>query len=328
MKIAVCADLHAHNYTKYANVDTDGANSRLNWILKAIREIARVSKENHADALVIAGDVFHSRKAIDITVLDSVYQELISIKDLPMYLITGNHDIYEGGGKISVKIFSKFMKVIRKPRTINIAGTVIGCLPWVSNKKTISSAVKVFKDDGVKYVIGHLGISGAVTGEQNYALSEGSEPALFRSFKWVALGHYHKHQTLGNISYVGSPLQHTWGETGEKKGFMIFDETGGEFIELKGFPRFIKVTASNQPDDISEIDYVKITGKQEEIQNIKLPEGVKRIEVAERQIDDKPRIVFNDETYAGILNKYVELHEQAQVDQKFLVGVGLTYLKG
>ena len=329
MKIAVCADIHAHNYGKYSSVSSDGLNSRLNWILLAIGEIIKKSKEHKVDALVIAGDVFHSRKSIDVTVLDAVYNEFLKEKELPMYLVAGNHDIAESGKRrYSIKVFSKLMKVVTVPKVVEIAGNKVGMIPWTNDPDKLSLVVTEFKKQHVKYVIGHLGIKGGVTGNHDYVMEGDIEPSIFSKFTWVALGDYHKHQVIkSNIYYVGSPIQHSWGESDDKKGFMIFDANGGEFIELEGFPRFITVRNEKDAKTVTDKDYVKVVGKSQDIKSIIIPKGAMKVEIVERNAEQKSRIQFSDETYKGILQKYAQVFPQDRVDEDFLVSVGLSYIQ-
>ena len=328
MKIAVTADLHAHNYTQYSGVAESGLNSRLDWILRTLDMIVEKCVQRGVDAIVIAGDLFHSRKSIDITVLESVYKRIESI-DFPVYIIKGNHDIAESINKrTSVRIFSKVAKVVTTARIVNIAGTRVGIVPWTDSAKAVSKIVDEFNKQGVHYVIGHLGMRSGTVGSHDYVMEGSIEPSVFRKFKWTALGHYHKHQKLKhNIYYVGSPLQHTWGDAGDEKGFMIFDGDKPEFIPLPSTPRFIKVMSNEDAKGVRVIDYVKITGKREVVESIELPLSVRKIEVVEKDDEYTPRLDFDETSIKSIVTTYCRAFPQDVVDEDFLIKVGVGYLR-
>lgn len=328
MRIAVTADLHLHNYTQYASLE-DGRNSRLEWILKAFDGIVNISVERGCDALVIAGDTFHSRKSIDINVLESAYKRLRDAsKRIRLIILEGNHDISEASRKsTSIQVFSEIAEIITKPVVITIAGSRIGFLPWTDSRKKTASALKFLKKRAT-YLIGHIALRSGVVGVHEYVMEGGIEPSVFRDFEWVLLGHYHKHQCIrDNIYYVGSPIQHTWGESGDTKGFMIAGSTKPEFVELPDFPRFIKVRNPDDAETVRGIDYVKVVGSPAMTASLELPEDVKRIDVIEKSKDYKPRLEIDDTSLKTVITKYCRTFPHETVDEDVLIEIGLGYLK-
>lgn len=330
MRLAVVADLHAHNYAKYSHIAESGLNSRLDWILREFDEIIDICVQRQVHALVIAGDLFHSRKAIDITVLEAVYKRIKSVKDFPMFIVAGNHDVSESSVKsVSIRVLSKLLTVVTKPKIISVLNKSVGLIPWTESAKAVAKALDTFKESNVQHVVGHLALRSGVVGEHEYIMEGGIEPSVFRDFQWVALGHYHKHQKVGdNIYYVGSPLQHTWGESGDDKGFMIFGGAQPEFIDLVDFPRFVKVTSKKEAKQVRSIDYVKVIGNRETVEKIELPDDVQRIEVIEKSDEYKSRLDFEGTSLKSIVTTYCKSFPQDMVDEEFLIEVGLDYLKG
>ena len=328
MKIAVTADLHAHNYTQYSGIAENGLNSRLDWILRTLDMIVEKCVQRSVDALVIAGDLFHSRKAIDISVLESVYRRIEAI-EFPVYIVMGNHDIAESSDKrASIRIFSKVANVITKARIIKIAGVPVGIIPWTDSASKVAKAVDEFNKNGVQYVIGHLALRSGVVGTHDFIMEGNIEPSVFRKFKWTALGHYHKPQELKhNIYYVGSPLQHTWGDSGDEKGFMIFGGAQPEFVPLPDTPKFIKVVSSEDAATVRDIDYVKVSGKRADVDKIELPATVRKVEVIEKAIDFVPRLDFDETSIKSIITTYCKAFPQDVVDEEFLIKVGMDYLR-
>lgn len=328
MRIAITADLHAHNYTQYSGIAESGLNSRLDWILKTLDMITEKCVQRGVDALALAGDLFHSRKSIDVTVLESVYRRIESI-DLPVYIVMGNHDISESSNKrASIRIFSKVAKVITKARILTIAGSKVGIIPWTDSAKAVAKAVDEFNKKGVCYVIGHLALRSGVVGTHDFIMEGNIEPSVFRKFKWTALGHYHKHQELKHeIYYVGSPLQHTWGDSEDEKGFMIFGGAQPEFVPLPDTPRFIKVLSNEDAEGVREIDYVRVKGKREIVDSITLPPSIRKVEVIEKDSEFQPRLDFDETSVKSIVKTYCKAFPQDVVDEEFLIKVGVDYLR-
>jgi Fe-S cluster assembly ATPase SufC/DNA repair exonuclease SbcCD nuclease subunit len=52
-------------------------------------------------------------------------------------------------------------------------------------------------------------------------------------FRWSFSGHFHLHQTLrGNVTYVGAPLQHHFGDAGDPRGVLIYDYDANSFERI------------------------------------------------------------------------------------------------
>jgi len=326
-KIAVCADVHAHNYVQYSSITKDGLNSRLEWVLQALSSIISISEDKGVDALIIAGDLFHSRKSIDVTVLDSVYS-VLSKSTIPLYILKGNHDISNDGTRVSIRILSKIAKVIVKPSVVNVAGKSVGFIPWSDSPEYVGEKVRSLRKNGATCLVGHFGVKGAMVGAHEYVMEGGVQRGIFKNYEWVALGHYHKQQKIRkNVYYVGSPLQHTWGESGNTNGFMIFGGTAPEFVKLNNLPKFVRVTCEDDMQEVRDIDYVKVIADGDTISKIKPKSGMKVIQTVAAEDEYKPRIMFDQTSVKGILRQYVEEFPHDSAESDFLVSKGLYYLK-
>jgi DNA repair exonuclease SbcCD nuclease subunit len=101
-------------------------------------------------------------------------------------------------------------------------------------------------------------VFGALTSTE-YHLTSGIHQGIFQKFKFVALGHYHRHQRLArNLIYIGSPIIKDMSEIhDEKKGFVIYDSNNNtfEFIQLEKRRGFVyKITETNLDEVQSELD--------------------------------------------------------------------------
>ena len=114
-------------------------------------------------------------------------------------------------------------------------------------------------------MITHLGIVGFEM-DNKYHVNEkiGLSEELFKNFKYVFTGHFHKPQRKKNIIYMGSPYQMNFGESGQKKGFVVFDTVKDEFerIWYDEAPKYISINI----EDFLEVDvsnsFVKVLIKE------------------------------------------------------------------
>ncbi len=229
-----------------------------------LEQIADIAEKEAVDAVLIAGDVYDravpSTEAVSL--LDSFLTGLQE-KGIPVIMISGNHDSPE---RVS------FADVILEKQGLYIAGnyqehlkTVVledefgpvhfVCMPFVKSAVTggsnsaeaverMLSALPLTLSARQRYVLlTHY----FVTGEHGEApeLSDSetdvnvggldSVPAsFFKNFCYVALGHIHKPQHIGegHVYYSGSPLKYSFSEArGEKSVNLVeLNETGVEKV--------------------------------------------------------------------------------------------------
>jgi hypothetical protein len=99
-------------------------------------------------------------------------------------------------------------------------------LPWI-NPTNYDESISLINGTKADYVFGHLELSGFEMDSGKVA-DHGFNPGLFSRFKGVYSGHYHHKSNRGNIHYLGSPYQITWGDYADPRGFHIFDTGTGE----------------------------------------------------------------------------------------------------
>jgi DNA repair exonuclease SbcCD nuclease subunit len=91
--------------------------------------------------------------------------------------------------------------------------------------------------DGPNVLWMHHGIQGCLMNDQRVD-SDGLPISMFAGFDRVFCGHYHRYQTLGNLTYVGSPYQTRADESGQTKGFGLWDGKEFKFVEAVWGPRY------------------------------------------------------------------------------------------
>lgn len=337
MTLAVSGDLHLHPFSDHAKTTEKGENTRLLEIVKAIEWMFATTIKKGGKDFIIAGDTFHVRKDVPTVALDAMGRLLYNVKDsLTVHILVGNHDLNVNTSDTSVMALAGSANIINKPCVQRIDNQWIGFLPWTDDQQSVAKAFKLFRKEEAGLVVGHLGIDGAKLGPANIEIPGHVKIEDGHGFKAILLGHYHKHQQVSDkVWYIGSPLQHSRGEAGEKKVFALWDGKKPTFIENTFSPRFVVVKPGDDISGIRSNDYVKIVGKTEaEVSSVvKQVSAETKIDTSEMTTDvNAPVVIKQRLKLSGIatrkmLRRYVKHEgvtpkslriEYAQVGQQLL----------
>jgi DNA repair exonuclease SbcCD nuclease subunit len=315
----ITADLHIHNYKPFSSVDSSGRNTRFVACLNVLSEIFSFAKDTNCKNVFIAGDLFHTRGKIDTIIYDAVYSFIKKESDVHIYLVVGNHDQAVKNGDIhSLRPFRELphVEVIDIPTTIKN----VLFLPYQEkiDFNTFTSA---------EYLVGHMGVSGATVGASNYEIGEEVSLKHLKKYKLAFLGHFHKGQTLGNVYIPGSPLQHTFGEREDKKGFLHVDHNYNiKWVETHA-PKFKLVEVADPADvgGFDKDDYVQFVVQSKKLKffdfskvssNYKVTVDLPK--VFEERLEIKP-----EESDIQILENYIQKFKEPLLNQ----GLNLEKLK-
>jgi exonuclease SbcD len=262
-------------------------------------------KDEKPDMVIVAGDVYDRAvppsEAVEL--LDDVLSRIVLDCNVPVVLISGNHD-----NPRRLNFGSRFLKTrglylgctLNKqidPLFFNDAhGPVcVYALPYIEppevreafcdetlhthNRamKAIIDRIKKHHDKKARTIcVSHSFIAGGEESESERPLAIGGagtvDASLFSFADYVALGHLHKPQKIGNreIHYSGSLLKYSFSEASHTKSVQLveMDEKGDcavRRIHLK--PRkdvrciegFFAGLKNNPPRDISREDYIMAT---------------------------------------------------------------------
>lgn len=315
MKFVCFADLHAHMFTDFAEVDDVTGNSRFTHILRCLDFIKDYTLNNKIEYVLFAGDMFHKRKAVETKVFNFVFNKIkeFSESGLKTIMINGNHDMEsnEDFSQHSLEPFKEIPNVVVLDRftsyTVGNEEAYIFPAPYSKNAEMVKKKIEEYAyttvNEGIErksILLGHLGVSGAFVGKNSYAMADAfTIDDLFpHAFAFGVFGHFHKRQFLGDTKhffYCGAPIQHNFNDEGQEKGFMVIDlETGlAEFVEIPS-PKFITITDwKNVDKSVIENNYVRFQVTADEVEELteSLPENskhrleVKKVYEEERRID-------------------------------------------
>jgi len=221
-----------------------------NYILK---QLIKMIEQNKPDAVIIAGDVYD--KAIPsegaVNLLTDFINQVAGLLNIPIIIISGNHD---SGTRLS------FASSILEKANVHIIGkTNLDTTPIILNdefgevyfyplpylsplaarslyqdaeikshqdviKRQVSCIAHEHPKDKRSVLIMHEFVIGAEESESERQLSVGGtssiESGILQQFDYVAMGHIHSPQAIGNeyIRYSGSLLKYSFSEVKHDKG--------------------------------------------------------------------------------------------------------------
>jgi len=197
------------------------------------------------DILFILGDWFDNRQLLDIYVMNSSIDIVLDLAEiLPIYFITGNHDIYKKyDTDVNSIVAFKYIPnvfVYEKPIIVTNKETKILLLPWIGNGETEENYVRANKFD---YIFAHADMNGFKYDNGREIKNTSANFTKFRSIKKLFSGHIHKRQEQGNFIYIGSPYHTKRSDIGNGKGIYLFkpSENSFEFTPNEFSPIFQRV---------------------------------------------------------------------------------------
>lgn len=232
-----------------------------------LKEILNIIDEQKVEAVLIAGDVYDKviPSAEAVRLLDD-FLTRIAARELPVFLISGNHDSAERvafGSRLmsSRQIYlSPVFESDVEPVTISDRyGEInIYMLPFVkpslvkrvypeeeiiTYQDAVNAAVQHMQIDTDKrnVLLAHQFVTGAARCDSE-ELSVGGvddvDASVFDGFDYVALGHLHGPQKIGKetVRYSGTPLKYSFSEANQKKAAVIVDVEEKGKINIQQIP--------------------------------------------------------------------------------------------
>lgn len=177
--------------------------------------IINLAKEKSLDFIVVLGDVLDRHESIHISPLHRAVHFLSQLTNIaPTYLLMGNHDLKNNKQFLSeehpftaLKQWSNCVVVDKPIKHNNFVFT-----PYVSPGRFIEALD--FLDDWktATCIFAHQEFRGCQMG--HLLSTEGDE--WCDDYPLVISGHIHDYQKLSNVLYVGSPMQHAFGDRSDK----------------------------------------------------------------------------------------------------------------
>jgi DNA repair exonuclease SbcCD nuclease subunit len=229
-----------------------------NIILDGIKEQCAHAKKHNITTLINLGDILDVKQTITMVTMNKLADAFQIINDTydDVYILVGNHDMsmktYNKTGH-NLHIFKGYpnITVIDEPEIYNILGQDFYLLPYFPNEY-----MKDHQFPKADYMCGHIEVQGFMLNQFIKAEEGLSANAITKQYNHVFLGHFHKKQSRGKISYIGNLCRFFYGEDDDERGWTVLDtETGDrEFVEFI-HPRMykFKVSALIEAEDLTGI---------------------------------------------------------------------------
>lgn len=346
-KFLFFSDLHCHAHSQYSHQLPNGRNSRLQDCLNIIDQARQVAVDRQCSAVILVGDLFHSRTKIDVDVFSATWSAIKDLADagLHVVLVKGNHDSYTKIGEThSLEAFKPIAHVVDVPQRFEIAGCSFVAEPYTPNVGDLIGRLEASAPADILLLHqalreGSIGAAG-LTGHGEIGLND----LQLSKWRYAIAGDFHKKQVLaiGKFRYCGSPLQLTFGEKDEQKEFSLLDTDTWTFEDIPtAAPRFFvfespeayaaaQASGAVRPD----IDFVRIVYSEKErsaAQEVK--EECPRVQIVEQSVEKEAlQRIGNDIASNDVLlltaycDQKLALHKD--LDPERLLAVGIEELWG
>lgn len=272
------------------------------------------------------GDMLDTKDLVRARCLNAYYSYFKSSK-LDHIVLVGNHDQYHAGAEehsLETLKALENVEIIDKPTLVND----MLMAPYYHDLEKFRSDVLSQK---ARFLFMHQGVTGFDYGNGFVAENEISLIEL-KGYEKVVSGHFHAFQEKGNLTYLGTPFSHSFGETDQKKYLGIFDADAGtlETVETP-FPRHVTVEidldAKKKPKIPDTDDHIRVilTGSRERVTSFdKTPyPNVKFIDMPQAEDEAESAV---KETDSNVV-RFVKWAEMSEIEPE-TVELGLEILTG
>lgn len=231
------------------------------------RQIFKLAKDTHIEAVIIAGDVFDRQipSAGAVQLFDDFLNFWAEL-NLPVFIISGNHDSAERLS-FGAHIFSQNNIYISpvyngqiEPISLNDAYGKINfyLLPFIKPAtvrpffpdekinsyteavQTVLNNLPLNKDER-NILIAHQFVTGAVLSDSEEIVVgslDNVDAHVFDAFDYVALGHIHTPQTIlrDSIRYCGTLLKYSFSEANQQKCATVIDIKAKGQMDITAYP--------------------------------------------------------------------------------------------
>lgn len=197
--------------------------------------------------IIILGDVVDNRNEVSVTTLHAMYKFFKILEDFNIIIIPGNHDCYysKRSDVHSLGTLNDWpnIEIVDKPLTVNMFNRTLSFCPW---NVPLDAIPKAYSD----VLFGHFEINTFKMNAGHVCGNGLDSQALLAKAGMILSGHFHRTEKRsyknGEIVYIGSPYEQSWGEYGDQKGIYLLDlhENALEFVSNDKSPKHVKIRLS------------------------------------------------------------------------------------
>ena len=341
MRILVFSDLHIHEWN-YGSTLVNGMNSRLLDQAGILKQISKYPDIGALDEIVFCGDLFHTHGKLSASVLKVAYEGIRKIlqqstNDMRFTFLVGNHDTaLKDKSTHSLHWLNAFGPRVR---VVNQQYHSIDSECSFLSYTESEDVMKQFFKEAQRTCFMHQGLSGVPMGS-GFLIDERFNLAMIpEHVSHVYTGHYHAHTRVSEkATIVGTPMQFTWADEGQDKGFIIIDTVTGEIERvLLDSPRFVTYNMRNalregrHTQETIVGNFVRVINydetHKEDIRKEFIDRGSRSVEFISKRVEAKPmKPLRTDGFHLPTLVKQYEndqkvTEERSQVGQEIMKGL-------
>lgn len=310
--------------------DTHLRESNLNLNHSIYRQAVTHTKNLGLNRIFHLGDVFDSRQSQTIELLkDGFFDilEYLKTENILLHTIAGNHDRTDYSSIFSFLTTFQYHPAFKLVETFELVtlNTEIDLylLPFFNDEvynyylKEMCDTFDISSCKKQKILGTHIGITGSImnTGVEFHGKVNDS---YLNYYNKILVGHFHDQQQFRNVCYIGSGLQHNFGERQNKGLTVLYDDLSIELIPLE-FPKYntyhIKATDLKK-SDLKDLEEEKKTsnvrvfleGSEEEVKAFNKQDLLKlgiKVEKKVPKVDKK------------VIEQQVEKYDKSKLDNYF-----------
>ena len=218
--------------------------------------------ENNIGEIIHLGDYYEHRKFVNFKALEhnrKIFLDKLREYKIGMHIIPGNHDVYykNTNDLCSLKElmghYTDVVHIYMNPVMLPFDGLNIALIPWM-NVENYASTMEFIKNCNAPIIGGHFEFSGfeMYKGIPN---PHGMDTSPFAKFESVISGHFHTKSSNGNIHYLGSQMEFTWGDCDDPKYFHVLDTSTREITPVRNpYTLHSKVVYNDEKMDYNSYD--------------------------------------------------------------------------
>lgn len=195
--------------------------------------------ENGITQILHLGDYYDHRKFVNFKAMNhnrKHFLEPMRKYGMKMDIIPGNHDTYYKNTndlnslKECLGYYINEIHIVMEPRVMEYGSLKVALLPWINNEN-YEESLEFIKNCKADWLGGHLELNGfeMLRGVKN---THGMDHTIFSRFEQVLTGHYHTASQQDNVWYLGSQMEFTWNDAGDKKHFHVIDTESREITKV------------------------------------------------------------------------------------------------
>lgn len=297
MKLAIFSDCHIGEYSEgWVDPETK-LNTRLLDTLAIWDWITQIARSEKADAIVFAGDRFRLKRPPS-WIRDLADRKVRDISEagIPLYLLVGNHDMYDKAGTWDsyngLRVWDAPVHIINEPSIYPLEGVNLVFLPYGFREEWPACLSDIVAEEKINILFFHDDVKD-ISNYGSFTAKEGIPKEWIDCPEWdlVLGGHIHKRQELPlertDGFHIGSPLDLAQDGPQGAKGALILTlstdpkKVEVEFVESPA-PKIIKkCLGANEEWDLSDVKGNIIQLEIEEGNNKIRHEWINRLRSAE-----------------------------------------------